>query len=61
MGKLRFGVAFAVRARNWIPAFAGMTIKEGFPGGGRKRKRGNLEVAKVNYPVQGTPGSLINL
>ena len=74
MGRLRFGVAFAVRdIRDWIPAFAGMTKKKsgndevkewnrGFPGGGRKRRRGTSgKVVKVNYPVQGTPGSLINL
>ena len=28
IGRLRFGVAFAVRVRNWIPAFAGMTKKK---------------------------------
>ena len=56
MGKLRFGVAFAVIDRKRIGG------AEAFPGGGRKRRRGVAGVATaINYPVQGTPGSLTSL
>ena len=67
MGRLRFGVAFAVRVRNWkgIPLTLALSPREKgtkrLPRRGEETEEGNLEDAKVNYPVQGTPGSLINL
>ena len=62
MGKLRFGVAFAIIDRGGMALTLALSPRErgqkgrdirerGFPGGGRKRRRGNLEVAEVNYPV----------
>ena len=53
IGRLRFGVAFAVTDRK---------MEERLPRRGEETEEGNWgKVAKVNYPVQGTPGSLINL
>ena len=78
MGRLRFGVAFAVRVRKWkgitpIPtASSGQALafphrggrdKKRLPRRGEETEEGNWgqQVAKVNYPVQGTPGSLTSL
>ena len=50
-----------LQVRNWIPAYAGMTSegtkRKRLPRRGEETEEGNLEDAKVNYPVQGTPGS----
>ena len=63
MGRLRFGVAFAVTGKELDSCLRRNDDKRRLPRRGEETEEANWgqQDAKVNYPVQGTPGSLTSL